>query len=90
MSKGDSNSNRHDKRVRRNWRKTQTGKTREIQLVLDADEAVARIRDSLTDFATEVGTLYRPKLRVYSKGNVSGACSRQTRGVCDMLFWGGR
>ena len=55
MSKGYSNSNRHDKRVRRNWRKTQTGKAREIQLVLDADGVVGMIRDSLTDFATEVG-----------------------------------
>lgn len=55
MRKGYSREHRHDKRVRRKWRKAQTGKARQLQLVLDADEVVGMIRDSLTDFATEMG-----------------------------------
>jgi putative transposase len=36
-------------------RKAQAEKAREIQLVLDPEEVVAMLRDSLTDFATEMG-----------------------------------
>lgn len=55
MRKGYSREKRRDKRVRREWRKAQTGKAREIQLVLDAEEVLAMLRDSLTDYATEIG-----------------------------------
>jgi putative transposase len=36
-------------------RERQAGKTRQIQLLLDPEEMVAMLQDSLTDFATEVG-----------------------------------
>ena len=43
------------KASRKERRKRQTDKAREIQLVLDPAEAVAMLQDSLTDFATEMG-----------------------------------
>jgi putative transposase len=43
------------KASRKERRQRQAGKGREIQLVLDAEEMVAMLQDSLTDFATEVG-----------------------------------
>ncbi len=55
MRKGYSREKRRDKRVRREWRKAQTGKARELQLVLDAEEVLAMLQDSLTDYATEIG-----------------------------------
>lgn len=36
-------------------RERQAGKTRQIQLLLDPEEMVAMLQDSVTDFATEVG-----------------------------------
>jgi putative transposase len=55
MGKGYSREKRRDKRVRREWRKAQTGKARQFQLVLDAEEVLAMLQDSLTEYATEIG-----------------------------------
>ena len=43
------------KASRKERRKRQAEKARQIQLVLDPAEAVAMLQDSLTDFATEMG-----------------------------------
>ena len=43
------------KASRKERRKRQGEKAREIQLVLDPEEVVAMLQDSLTDFATEMG-----------------------------------
>ena len=43
------------KASRKERRQRQAGKGREIPLVPDAEEMVAMLQDSLTDFATEVG-----------------------------------
>jgi putative transposase len=43
------------KASRKEWRKGQAEKTGEVQLVLDREELVAMMQDSLTDFATEMG-----------------------------------
>ncbi len=55
MRKEYSRQKRRDKRVRREWRKAQTGKARQLQLVLDAEEVLAMLQDSLTEYATEIG-----------------------------------
>jgi len=55
MRKGYRKWTSRDKRVRRQWRKAQTGKARQLQLVLDAEEVLAMLQDSLTDYATEIG-----------------------------------
>ncbi len=43
------------KASRKQRRKRQAGKDRKVQLVLDREEVVAMMQDSLTDFATEMG-----------------------------------
>jgi putative transposase len=55
MRKEYSRQKRRDKRVRKEWRKAQTGKARQLQLVLDAEEVLAMLQDSLTEYATEIG-----------------------------------
>ena len=47
--------NGYRKASRKERRKGQAGKTRQIQLVLDPEEVVAMLQDSMTDFATEMG-----------------------------------
>jgi putative transposase len=55
MRKGYSRQKRREKGVRKEWRKAQTGKARQLQLVLDAEEVLAMLQDSLTEYATEIG-----------------------------------
>ena len=43
------------KASRKQRRKRQAGENRTVQLVLDREELVAMMQDSLTDFATEMG-----------------------------------
>ena len=43
------------KASRKEWRKGQTGKARQVQLTLDAEEVLTMLRDSLTAYATEIG-----------------------------------
>jgi putative transposase len=64
----------YDKRAVRKWRKRQTGKAREIQLTLNPDEVVGMIRDSLTDFATEMGLKVA---RVLLEDEVSQRCGER-------------
>jgi putative transposase len=47
--------NGYRKASRKERRKGQAEKTRQIQLVLDPEEVVAMLQDSMTDFATEMG-----------------------------------
>ena len=55
MRKGYTKQHSFGKGSRQQRRKGQTGKGRQIQLVLDPEEVVAMMQDSLTDFATEMG-----------------------------------
>ncbi|MBU4399826.1 MAG: hypothetical protein KKE86_10890, partial [Planctomycetes bacterium] len=55
MSKGYTKRQNCGKWARQERRNGQTGRGRQIQLVLDPEEVVAMMQDSLTDFATEMG-----------------------------------
>jgi putative transposase len=55
MRKRSTRRDRYRKVSRKERRKRQAGRGREIQLVLDPQEMVAMLGDSLTDFATEMG-----------------------------------
>jgi putative transposase len=55
MRKGYARRGSCRKASEKQRRETQAGKTRQIQLLLDPEEMVAMLRDSLTEFATEVG-----------------------------------
>jgi transposase-like protein len=55
MRKGYKKPGSVGKTSRKERRKRQTEKAREIQLVLDPEEVVAMLQDSMTDFATEMG-----------------------------------
>ena len=54
------------KASRKEWQKGQTGKARQVQLTLDAEEVLTMLRDSLTAYATEIGQtlpIQRPRIR---------------------------
>ena len=54
------------KASRKEWQKGQTGKARQVQLTLDAEEVLTMLRDSLTAYATEIGLklpIQRPRIR---------------------------
>ncbi|MBU4270445.1 MAG: hypothetical protein KKA28_01045, partial [Planctomycetes bacterium] len=55
MRKGYTKRQNCGKGARQERRNGQTGRGRQIQLVLDPEEVVAMMQDSLTDFATEMG-----------------------------------
>jgi putative transposase len=55
MRKRYSRRGSYRKASRKQRRKRQAGKAREIQLVLDAEDVVAMLEDSLCEFATEMG-----------------------------------
>jgi len=55
LRKGYKKRNSFRKASRKERRKRQAEKAREVQLVLDPEEVVAMLQDSLTDFATEMG-----------------------------------
>jgi len=55
MRKGYTRRGSYRKASQRQRRVRQAGKTRQIQLLLDPEEMVAMLQESVTDFATEVG-----------------------------------
>lgn len=55
MRKGYTKQHSFGKGSRQERQKERTGKGRQIQLVLDPEEVVAMMQDSLTDFAAEMG-----------------------------------
>jgi len=55
MRKGYTKRNSYRKASRKERRKAQAAKARQMQLTLDPEEVMAMLQDSLTDFATEMG-----------------------------------
>jgi len=55
MRKGYTRRGSYGKASKERRRERRAGKGRQIQLLLDPEETVAMLQDSLTDFATEVG-----------------------------------
>ena len=55
MRKGYTRRGSYRKASQRQRRVRRAGKTRQIQLLLDPEEMVAMLQESVTDFATEVG-----------------------------------
>jgi len=59
------------KASRKEWQKGQTGKARQVQLTLDAEEVLTMLWDSLTAYPTEIGQkLPIQRCQVHKKRNV--------------------
>jgi hypothetical protein len=66
MRRRDTKRTSCRKASRKEWQKGQTGKARQVQLTLDAEEVLTMLRDSLTAYATEIGLkvpIQRPRIR---------------------------